>query len=122
MTDIYPALAAIYPPEALQDENKSYPLYGFSDEGATRFTDCRVIVHNSKAFVGADSIRGPKTVFQGTYTPENVFSNGSVTRVLTDSGHLIVFGPSKGCGCGSRLRSWNPYVQSNGIARSEGRK
>ena len=121
MTDLFPALATIYPPNSFPDQNPPYPLVGFSDASQNPYTECRVIVHNSQVFVGTDSPRGPRAVFQDTYQPSNVFSDGATTRVLTDTNYLVVFAPSKGCGCGSRLRSWSPYTKNN-VAGSKGRE
>ena len=115
MTDIFPAICALYAPEYANTHEKPFELVGFSDKGAEKFVECRVIVHNSTLFVGIDTPRGPKTIFSDTYAPENVFQASPYTRVLTNQGYLVVIGVSKGCGCGSRLRSWNPYGQ---IARS----
>lgn len=109
MTDIFPALATIYPPEYALQQEKPYLTVGLRDSTATPFAECRVIVHNSRVIVGTDSPSGPRPVFQGTYQPENVFQADGYTRVLTDNNYLVVFARSKGCGCGSRLRSWNPY-------------
>lgn len=109
MTDIYPALVAIYPSETINQPNFDPLLVGFADKSAKIYNDCRVIVHNFHLFVGIDSPRGPQTAFHDTYSAENVLKTGTVHRVITDSGFLVVVGNSKGCGCGSRLRSWNPY-------------
>lgn len=109
MTDIFPAVAAIYPPDYAETLQKPYETVGTSDSGYKPYVECRVILHNSNLFVGIDGPRGPQFLFKGTYVNENVFQDRYLTRVLTDDGHLVVFGTSKGCGCGSRLRTWNPY-------------
>lgn len=107
MTDLFPAVASVYPPEAVSVFEYPYSLIGFSDRSAQNFTECRVIVHNNQVIVGATTARGPSVVFSDTV--RELLVEPPYTRVLTDSGSLVVFGVSKGCGCGSRLRSWNPY-------------
>lgn len=119
MTDLFPAVAALYPPDIVKTLQNPFETSGISDAGSTQFLECRVIVHNFNAFVGTDTIRGPKTVFHDTYASNNVFQAGNLTRVLTDTGYLLVFGPSRGCGCGSRLRTWNPY---GSVIKSERKK
>lgn len=107
MTDIFPAVVAVYEPSVVLAWESPFSSVGVLDGGATRFNDCRVIVHNNLVIVGADSPRGAQVVFKANVA--EVFVEKPFTRVLTDSGFLVVFSKSKGCGCGSRLRSWNPY-------------
>lgn len=57
--------------------------------------------------VASDSPSGPQIVFQQKYV-EMTESSG-VYRLLTLEGKMIAFEKDSNCGCGSRLRSWNPY-------------
>lgn len=107
MSDLFPAVVSVYGPDFVNLADSPFDVVGFSDRGARRFTECRVIVHKNSVIVGADGPRGPQTVFKGEV--EQVFSTKLYTRVLTTDGFLVVFAKSKGCGCGSRLKSWNPY-------------
>lgn len=114
MSDVFPALVSIYSDAASRGWEKPFVIVGLSDAGATKFNECRVIVHKNKIIVGADTGRGPAKVFEASVA--EVFVEKPYTRVLTTDGQLVVFAVSKGCGCGSRLRSWNPYgnvVRSN---------
>lgn len=114
MSDVFPALVSIYSGAVSRGWEKPFSIVGLSDSGVTKFNECRVIVHKNKIIVGAETGRGPSAVYVADV--EEVFVGNPLTRVLTTSGDLVVFGVSKGCGCGSRLRSWNPYgniVRSN---------
>lgn len=115
MTDLFPAIVSVYPSSFVDGLVSPYSSIGFGDESAVRFTDCRVIVHNNLVIVGADTPRGAQAVFKDEVSA--VFVDKPFTRVLTVSGRLVVFGKSKGCGCGSRLRSWNPYGNIVGSSR-----
>lgn len=107
MTDVFPALVSVYRAADISDQKPPYPLLGLSDKGATKFSEVRVIVQKNFLLVGSDGPRGPFTAYQAE--PVEVFKDATYTRVLTTSGDVVVFARSKGCGCGSRLRSWNPY-------------
>lgn len=57
--------------------------------------------------VASDSPEGPQVVFQQKYV--EMTENDGVYRLLTIEGKMIAFEKDSNCGCGSRLRSWNPY-------------
>lgn len=57
--------------------------------------------------VASDSPSGPQVVFQQKYV--EMTENNGVYRLLTLDGKMIAFEKDSNCGCGSRLRSWNPY-------------
>jgi hypothetical protein len=108
VADMFPALVSVYRPDVVLNIKSPFGSVGLSDEGAEKFSECRVIVHKNLIIVGAHTAVGVKTVFRGEV--EEVYKSDSrYTRILTRSGHLVVFAKSKGCGCGSKLRSWNPY-------------
>ena len=115
LTDLFPALVAVYPSSVLSGAVSPFSGFGVSNDGATKFYESRVIVHKNLVIVGADSPRGPQTMFKANVS--EVFKDGSYTRVLTSQGDLVVFAKSKGCGCGTRLRSWNPYGSVSGSNR-----
>lgn len=107
--DVYPALVAVYSAPPL-DHPYPFQSVGISDGPVSRFNESRVIVHKNRLIVGADSPRGPQAVFSEELAEELPRTQGDpFLRFLTVSGGLVVVARSKGCGCGSRLRSWNPY-------------
>jgi hypothetical protein len=70
----------------------------------------RVIVTDEHIIVAKDSNDGPQIVFRETY--ETFIPSKEVTKdsfVVTSSGKMLAFKKDTGCGCGSRLRGWNPY-------------
>lgn len=116
MTDIFPAIVAVYTPDFVDVSGKPFSTFGVSGSGAKIFSESRVIVHKNLVIVGASTAIGPQKVFEEPVV--EVFEENPYTRVLTASNYLVVFTRSKGCGCGSRLRSWNPY--GNVIRSSRG--
>ncbi len=84
--------------------------------GATYLEITRVIVTDEVIMVAKDSDSGPQVVFQEKY---DVFQrsedNKKDSRVVTKSGKMLAFKKDTGCGCGSRLRGWNPYNTINSI-------
>lgn len=76
----------------------------------------RVIVTDEKVIVAKDSPEGPQIVFREvyeTFIPSEKADEDSY--VVTKSGKMIAFKKDRGCGCGSRLRGWNPYATLNSI-------
>lgn len=57
--------------------------------------------------VASDSPEGAKIVFQQKYV--EMTENNGIYRILTSDGKMLAFEKDSNCGCGSRLRSWNPY-------------
>lgn len=115
MTDVFPAVVAVYPPSFVLNYEKPFSDVGVANPEAKIFSESRVIVHKNRVIVGASTVVGAQTVFSDSVV--EVFVIKPYTRVLTSSGHLVVFTRSKGCGCGSRLKSWNPYGNVVGSSR-----
>ena len=66
--------------------------------------------------VAKDGPEGPQIVFREaheTFIPSEKADEDSY--VVTKSGKMIAFKKDRGCGCGSRLRGWNPYATLNSI-------
>lgn len=107
MSDLFPALVAVYAAPLPSSFVYPFSSIGVSDSPTNIFSDCRVIVQKNTLIVGINSPRGPVLALKQPIS--EVFKDSQFTRVILESGSLVVFAPSKGCGCGSRLRSWNPY-------------
>ena len=76
----------------------------------------RVIITDETILVAKDSPQGAQIVFRETYetfTPSK--DAGEDSYVVTSSGKMLAFRKDRGCGCGSRLRGWNPYNTINSI-------
>ena len=69
----------------------------------------RVVLTEEVLVAVVDSPEGPRLVFQEAYSS---FDRARLARetstVTTASGKLVTFRKDESCGCGSRLRSWNP--------------
>ena len=72
-----------------------------------------VVTENpNRLLIATDSPEGIKVLFDEPY--ETVFTHERSPRlnpiqVLMPNGKFIVFKRDTSCGCGSRLRGWNPY-------------
>ncbi len=84
--------------------------------GSTYLEITRVIITDEQIIVAKDGPTGPQIVFQETYETF-IPSEKSIedSYVVTSSGKMLVFKKDTGCGCGSRLRGWNPYKTLNSI-------
>ena len=79
-------------------------------EGATYLEVCRVLVADGNLVIAMDTPTGAQIVFQEKIAElYNGVKPEYLTRVVTTSGKMLVFFKDNGCGCSSRLRSWNPY-------------
>jgi hypothetical protein len=84
--------------------------------GSTYLETTRVILTDEHIMVAKDAPTGPQVVFREAY--EAFYPSDDIkkdARVLTKSGKMIAFKKDMGCGCGSRLRGWNPYKTLNSI-------
>lgn len=82
--------------------------------GANYLEITRVIITDEVVLVAKDGPSGPQIVFQEryeTFIPSEKPIEDSF--VVTVSGKMLAFKKDTGCGCGSRLRGWNPYKTLN---------
>jgi hypothetical protein len=82
--------------------------------GANYLEITRVIITDEVVMVAKDGPTGPQIVFQEryeTFIPSEKPIEDSF--VVTVSGKMLAFKKDTGCGCGSRLRGWNPYKTLN---------
>jgi hypothetical protein len=79
-------------------------------KGSNYLEITRVIVTEDHILVAKDGNTGPDIVFKEKYTtfiPSDESTKDSF--IVTESGKMLAFKKDTGCGCGSRLRGWNPY-------------
>jgi len=103
--DIFPAIAIFSPIGALV--NLADLSFTNIPEGAKKVDRIRVLVMNSVITVASDSPEGIKIVFREAVA--QYIKDDRTHRVRTVAGKDIVFTKDSNCGCGSRLKSWNPY-------------
>jgi hypothetical protein len=78
--------------------------------GANYLEVTRVILTDKSIIVAKDSNKGPQIVFQENYDTADIAEDVKKdTRVVTASGKMLAFKKDTNCGCGSRLKGWNPY-------------
>lgn len=110
--DLFPAYVAILPPDdgtAIGDLSSGPP----NPRHARHLDKARVIVYQNKIMIAIDSDQGPRIVFQETYDTPYFIRSSSRDKdsfLTTTSGKKLAFRRNDACGCGSRLRSWNPYT------------
>lgn len=68
---------------------------------------CRVVIDDDLIIVAVDSPEGARIIFQEEYDTFVKDLKGE-SKILTKSGKMLAFKRDTNCGCGSRLRSWNP--------------
>lgn len=66
------------------------------------FYATRVIVTDAKIFIAADHASGPVVVFESPH-------RGSESELDSPLYSSAIISKDDNCGCGSRLRAWNPY-------------
>jgi hypothetical protein len=79
---------------------------------ARSYDKARVIVFHNKILIAIDGDNGPKILLEELYQEGTFMRSASRTedsRLVTSTGMKLVFKRNDACGCGSRLRSWNPY-------------
>jgi hypothetical protein len=103
--DVFPALIKLAPPGSLSDFT-SLQTTGDVPQGTRRVDRSRAVVINNVLVIAQDSPEGPLVVFKEAV--EEMTHEGKTTHVLTVSGKIIAITKDDNCGCGSRLRGWNP--------------
>ena len=109
--DIFPAFVAVLPAEdgtPLLDM-RSGPLY---PKEARQIITARVVVFNNRITIAVDGNDGPKIIFNQAVDPATFHKapkQSEDSHIQTLSGIKIAYRKDENCGCGSRLRSWNPY-------------
>lgn len=109
--DVFPANIIVTP----KNPESGQPL----TEHAFEIGASRVVVTDTTVYVAIDSPTGPVLVLDLPYSPQNFQKANSMyedSMVQTDTGQTLVFKKDDSCGCGSRLRGWNPYrsIVANG--------
>jgi hypothetical protein len=104
--DVFPALIKLAPPGSLEDFTQ-LQTKGDTPQGTRRVDRSRAVIIDDVLIIAQDSPEGPKVVFQEEVA--EVSQEKKTSHVLTVSGKIIAVTKDDNCGCGSRLRGWNPY-------------
>jgi hypothetical protein len=110
--DVFPAFVAVAPADleiALGDLVSAPP-----SPGAFQVAIARVVITGDRIIVAQDQGNGPTVVFSELIKPETYWKSYDIrtidSYVETISGKKLAWRKDSACGCGSRLRSWNPYA------------
>ena len=106
IVDVFPAVVKLAPPGSLSDITM-LKTTGDAPQGTRKLDRCRVVVLQNTLLIAEDSPEGPRIVFREEV--DLMVQDKKLTNILTISGKIIAFMKDDNCGCGSRLRSWNPY-------------
>jgi hypothetical protein len=103
--DLFPAVLVAAAPGVLEDLDQIMVVP--PTENAFMVDKCRIVVDEDLIIVAVDSPEGAKVIFQEEY---DLFikNRSGESKILTKSGKMLAFKRDDNCGCGSRLRSWNP--------------
>lgn len=115
LADVFPALVWIAPPNSVGIDEFTIP--GPYPEGTRKVDRVRVVLLGESILIAKDSPEGPTLVFREKFTHRHV--EGKLQTVLTESEKVVSFIKDDSCGCGSRLRGWNPYGQNTSVYSSE---
>jgi len=107
-------LQDLFPAEAILRPANDQPLmdFDFGASNAHDIKDVRIIVTPTHIIMAQDGPGGPQVVFKEEYDPGLYIRDTErrgLHRIQTRAGRQIAFHITSSCGCGSRLRSWNPY-------------
>lgn len=105
--DLFPAFVAVAQEGTMElSQLTSSP----APKGAYALSTTRVIVTDERVIVAHDGQQGPVIVFNEAYQEfDKSGTRNEDSHVVTRSGKMLAFKLDRNCGCGSRLRAWNPY-------------
>jgi hypothetical protein len=109
LLDIFPATAVITTedfPVPVSELRSAPPT-----KDAAQLNTARVIVTNNRIVIARDAGSGPMVAFSEEIDSSQLVKtkeHGVDHYVTTVTGKKIAFKKDTSCGCGSRLRSWNP--------------
>ena len=90
------------------------------DGSSGRVGACRVLLTADVLVAVVDSPTGPQVVFREGYTSfDRAPATTGLSTVVTASGRTLTLTKDTACGCGSRLRSWNPLGALAAVSSSQ---
>lgn len=110
--DVFPAHFQITPADHLESVDVLNAHPPTKDSDIYYLATTRVVLTQDTVTVAQDSPNGAMIVFQEKYSKDKLLGPDGPSktyRLTTESGKMLAFQKDTNCGCGSRLRSWNPY-------------
>lgn len=115
LADVFPAIVWIAPPDSVGLDELKIP--GPSPQGTRKVDRVRVVLLGETVLIAQDSPEGPKLVFREQFIDRH--TENKLNTIRTESGKIISFIKDANCGCGSRLRTWNPYGANSSVFSSQ---
>lgn len=119
--DLFPAYVAVAPAGLLEDQGELSS--GPNTPGSYQVQIARVIVTDTEVLIARDGTQGPELVFKQKIDPASFVKSAKKaedSRLTTLDGKMLAFRKDESCGCGSRLRSWNPFKTSGVMSTKVG--
>lgn len=110
--DLFPARVRVIPADSVTSSEFAEATVLTRIAGSRMVDAVRIVISDDTVMIAADSSQGPMLIFREKYSTENLDlkkDRKAFSRLVTDSGKMLVFHKDDNCGCGSRLRGWNPY-------------
>ena len=107
-TDTFPAIMYLTDMDSVENYTDLH-MTGDRPKNTRKVDRARIAVLNNVLYVAVDAPEGPKLVFREELAAYEKDKNGTSHHGLTVSGKVLVWDKDHNCGCGSRLRSWNPF-------------
>jgi len=104
--DVFPAIIRLAPPGSLSDITE-LKIIGDVPQGTRKVDTARAVVIQDTLIIGVDSPEGTQVVFKEKITKLEKLDK--IHYILTESGKIVAVAKDNNCGCGTRLRGWNPY-------------
>jgi len=112
VVDVFPAHFQLTPAGHLETVDVLNAHPPTKDPDIYYLATTRVVLTENTITVAQDAPTGPMIMFQEKYDRENLIGpegDKKTYRLTTESGKMLAFQKDTNCGCGSRLRGWNPY-------------
>jgi hypothetical protein len=107
--DLFPARVVVCP-EGLSIQDPS--TFSWPDAihvpHSRRVEAVRVVITQQTVMIAGDSNSGPVLIFQEKYDPATLVKTKKRATLTTVTGKFLAIDKDENCGCGSRLRTWNP--------------
>jgi hypothetical protein len=109
--DLFPARVVVCPEAALVSA-ESQSTFSWAEaihvQHSRRVEAVRVVLTLDTVMIAADSNSGPVLIFREKYDPATLNKTKKRATLTTVTGKFLSVEKDENCGCGSRLRTWNP--------------
>lgn len=110
--DLFPARVRAIPESQVANALAAAELNTYTLAFGRAVDKVRVVLTEELVLIAADADAGPVLIFRERYDKSSLIwpkKQAEQKRIISESGKLLVIEHDANCGCGSRLRAWNPY-------------